>query len=128
MPLSAAASCRTPPAAHRRGAPPSLVAAARIAFAAILDSDFVGLDRTGAWQRFFWEKAERLGRRPNCGCSCAVLMRSAFCLMRYRVGIVPATTALRLSRTMAIRRVELADAWAARKLKICLGRAAEMPI
>ena len=44
------------------------------------------------------------------------------------VGIVPATTALRLSRTMAIRHVELADAWAVRELKICLRSAAELPI
>jgi hypothetical protein len=107
MPLPAAASCRTPPAAHRRGAPPSLAAAASIAFAEILDSDFVGVDRTSAWQDFFGEKAERLGLLPNCGCSRAVLMRSAFGLMRCRVGIVPATTALRLSRIMTIRRVEL---------------------
>jgi DNA-binding transcriptional LysR family regulator len=106
-----------------------LAAAGSIAFAEMLDCDFVGLDRTSALQRFLSEKAERLGRRLKL----RVQLRSFDAVCRFvecdvGVGIVPATTALRLSRTMAIRRVELADAWAVRELKICLRRAAELPI
>jgi DNA-binding transcriptional LysR family regulator len=106
-----------------------LAAAARVAFAEMLDCDFVGLDRTSALQRFLSEKAERLGRRLKL----RVQLRSFDAVCRLvecdvGVGIVPATTALRLSRTMAIRRVELADAWAVRELKICLRRTAELPI
>jgi DNA-binding transcriptional LysR family regulator len=106
-----------------------LAAAASVAFAEMLDCDFVGLDRTSALQRFLSEKAERLGRRLKL----RVQLRSFDAVCRFvecdvGVGIVPATTALRLSRTMAIRRVELADAWAVRELKICLRRAADLPI
>jgi DNA-binding transcriptional LysR family regulator len=80
-------------------------------------------------QRFLSEKAERLGRRLKL----RVQLRSFDAICRFvecnvGVGIVPATSALRLSRTMAIRRVELIDAWAVRELKICLRRAAELPL
>jgi DNA-binding transcriptional LysR family regulator len=44
------------------------------------------------------------------------------------VGVVPATTAERQARTMAIRRIELADDWAIRKLVICVRRAADLPL
>jgi len=55
-------------------------------------------------------------------------VRSRFVECDVGVGIVPAITALHRSRTMAIRRVELADAWAVRKLRICPRRTAELPI
>jgi DNA-binding transcriptional LysR family regulator len=104
-------------------------AAERIAFAEMLDCDFVGLDRTSALQRFLSEKAERLGRHLKL----RVQLPSFDTVCRFvecdvGVGIVPATTARRLSRTMAIHRVELADAWAVRELKICLRRATELPL
>jgi DNA-binding transcriptional LysR family regulator len=106
-----------------------LAAAVSIAFAETLDCDFVGLDRTSALQRFLSEKAERLGRRLKL----RVRLRSFDAVCRFvecdvGVGIVPASTALRLSRTMAIHRVELIDAWAVRELNICLRRAAELPV
>jgi DNA-binding transcriptional LysR family regulator len=106
-----------------------LAATTSIAFAELLDCDFIGLDRTSALQRFLSEKAERLGRRLKL----RVKLRSFDAVCRFvecdvGVGIVPAITARRLSRTMAIRRVELADAWAVRELRICLRRAADLPI
>src|SRR6202000_788610 len=81
-----------------------------IAFADLLDLDFVGLDRASALQRFLSEKADRIGRRLKL----RVQLRSfdAVCrLVECGVGIriVPATTAERHARTMAIRRIELAD-------------------
>ena len=48
-----------------------------IAFAEVLDHDFVGLDRASALQRFLADKASRIGARSACGCSCAASMRSA---------------------------------------------------
>jgi DNA-binding transcriptional LysR family regulator len=41
----------------------ALAAVEHIAFAEVLDFDFVGLDRASALQRFLAEKAERIGRR-----------------------------------------------------------------
>jgi DNA-binding transcriptional LysR family regulator len=106
-----------------------LAEAGQIAFAEVLDCDFVGLDRSSALQRFLSEKAERIGRRLKL----RVQLRSFDAVCRFvecdvGIGIVPATTALRLSRTMAIRRVELADDWAVRKLMICRRRAADLPL
>jgi DNA-binding transcriptional LysR family regulator len=44
------------------------------------------------------------------------------------IGVVPATTAERHSRTMSIRRIELTDEWAVRKLTICVRRQADLPL
>ncbi|HEX3410150.1 MAG TPA: LysR substrate-binding domain-containing protein, partial [Stellaceae bacterium] len=44
------------------------------------------------------------------------------------IGIVPATTAERHAKTMAIHRIELPDDWALRNLTICVRREADLPI
>ncbi len=103
-----------------------LSALRRIAFAEALDCDFVGLDRTSAFQRFLSEKAQRSGRRLRL----RVQLRSfeAVCRLvecNVGIGVVPATTAER--RTMAIHRIELTDDWALRELKICVRRQADLP-
>lgn len=105
-----------------------LASRTQTAFAQTLDFDFVGLDRASALQRFLAEKAERTGRRLKL----RVQLRSfdAVCRLvecNVGIGIVPATTAERQARTMAIRRVELADDWAVRKLMICVRREADLP-
>ncbi len=101
----------------------------RIAFAEVLDFDFVGLDRASALQRFLAEKAERSGRRLKL----RVQLRSfdAVCRLvecNVGIGVVPATTAERHARTMSIHRIELADEWALRNLTICIRREADLPI
>jgi DNA-binding transcriptional LysR family regulator len=101
----------------------------RIAFADALDYDFVGLDRASALQRFLSEKAERIGRRLRL----RVQLRSfdAVCRLvecNVGIGVVPATTAERHAKTMAIHRIELIDEWAVRKLTICVRRRADLPI
>jgi DNA-binding transcriptional LysR family regulator len=106
-----------------------LSATERIAFADTLDFDFVGLDRTSALQRFLSEKAERIGRRLRL----RVQLRSfdAVCRLvecNVAIGVVPATTAERHSRTMSIHRIELTDEWAVRKLTICVRRQADLPL
>jgi len=100
----------------------------RIPFAELLDLDFVGLDRGSALQRFLAEKAERIGRRLKL----RVQLRSfdAICrLVEYDVGVgvVPASSAERSARSMAIRSVELDDDWALRRLTICLRRFDDLP-
>jgi DNA-binding transcriptional LysR family regulator len=101
----------------------------RIAFAEALDFDFVGLDRASALQRFLSEKAERNGRRLKL----RVQLRSfdAVCRLvacNVGIGVVPATTAERQSKTMSIHLIELADEWALRELTICIRRKADLPV
>jgi DNA-binding transcriptional LysR family regulator len=106
-----------------------LAAARRLSFAELLDHDFVGLDRASALQRFLAEKAEKLGRRLKL----RVQLRSFDAICRLvecavGVGIVPATTAERHRRTLALDIIELADDWALRRLTICMRREADLPI
>ena len=105
-----------------------LSAVEQIAFAKVLDFDFVGLDRASALQRFLSEKAERIGRRLRL----RVQLRGfdAVCRLvecNVGIGVVPATTAERHAKTMSIHRIELIDEWAVRKLTICVRRQADLP-
>lgn len=100
-----------------------------IPFAEVLDFDFVGLDRASALQRFLLEKADRAGRRLKL----RVQLRSfdAICRLvecNVGIGVVPATTAERNARGMALHRIELTDDWALRELTICVRRQADLPI
>ena len=106
----------------------ALAAAAEIAFADVLDHDFVGLDRASALQRFLADKAARIGRPLRL----RVQLRSfdAVCRMveaGVGLGIVPETTARRTARTTAIAIVALADSWALRELTICIRDLAALP-
>ena len=93
----------------------------RIAFAEVLEYDFVGLDRASALQRFLADKASRIGRPLKL----RVQLRSfdAVCRLVERnagIGIVPETTVRWAERSMAIKAVELTDTWALRDLTICV--------
>lgn len=99
-----------------------------LAFAEVLEHDFVGLDRASALQRFLADKAGRIGRPLRL----RVQLRSfdAVCRMveaGVGLGIVPETTARRVARTMAIAIVDLKDAWALRELTICIRDLADLP-
>ncbi|MBX3551908.1 MAG: LysR family transcriptional regulator [Pseudolabrys sp.] len=92
-----------------------------VSFEEILEHDFVGLERQSAAQRFFADKAAKLGRTLRL----RVQLRSFETVCRVvefnvGVGIVPRSTALRAVKTMAIRVVDIADAWAVRDLTICV--------
>jgi molybdate transport repressor ModE-like protein len=94
---------------------------AKIAFAEVLDHDFIGLDRASALQRFLADKAGKI-RRPL---RLRVQLRSFDAVARLvesnvGVGIVPETTARWAAKTMAIKAVELTDPWAERDLTICV--------
>jgi molybdate transport repressor ModE-like protein len=93
----------------------------KVGFAEVLDFDFVGLDRASALQRFLADKASRIGRPLKL----RVQLRSfdAVCRLVERnagIGIVPETTMRWAARSMAIKSVELTDAWALRDLTICV--------
>jgi|SRR5579883_2453720 DNA-binding transcriptional LysR family regulator len=94
---------------------------ARVAFEDVLDQDFVGLDRASALQRFLAGKAVRIGRPQRL----RVQLRSFDAVCRLvecgvGIGVVPETTARRVTRTAAIAVVPLSDSWAVRELTICI--------
>jgi DNA-binding transcriptional LysR family regulator len=100
----------------------------KVGFEEVLDHDFVGLDRASALQRFLASKAVRIGRPLRL----RVQLRSfdAVCRMvecKVGIGIVPETTARRVSKTMAIAAVNLSDAWAVRDLTICVRNRDDLP-
>ena len=100
----------------------------KLAFAQVLDYDFVGLDRASALQRFLADKAARIGQPLRL----RVQLRSfdAVCRLvecNVGIGIVPETTARRVSRTMAIVPLALTDSWAVRELRICIRNLEELP-
>ena len=94
---------------------------AKIGFAEVLEHDFIGLDRASALQRFLASKASNIGRPLRL----RVQLRSfdAVCRLvecNVGVGVVPATTAQRAAKSMAVKAVDLADPWALRDLTICV--------
>jgi DNA-binding transcriptional LysR family regulator len=106
----------------------TLAAAGELAFAQVLDHDFVGLDRASALQRFLADKASRIGRPLRL----RVQLRSFDAVCRLveagvGLGIVPETTARRAAKTMAIAPVALKDPWALRDLTICIRDLAGLP-
>jgi len=106
----------------------SLAKRGEIAFADVLDQNFVGLDRASAIQRFLADKAARAGKPLRL----RIQLRSfdAVCRMvesNVGVGIVPETTARRAARTMAIASVALKDTWALRELTICVRDLTDLP-
>lgn len=93
----------------------------QVGFAEVLDYDFVGLDRASALQRFLASKASLTGRPLKL----RVQLRSFDGVCRLvecnvGIGVVPATTAQRAVRSMAVKSVDLTDPWALRDLAICV--------
>jgi DNA-binding transcriptional LysR family regulator len=106
-----------------------LAAVREIAFADVLDFDFVGLDRASSLQRFLSDKADRVGHRLKL----RVQLRSfdAVCRLvecNVGIGIVPETTAVRNAKTMSLHRIQFTDEWALRNLTICVRKIEDLPI
>ena len=104
-----------------------LADAGPVAFADVLDQDFVGLDRASALQRFLSARATRAGGRIRL----RVQLRSfdAVCRMveaGVGVGVVPETTAHRAALNTALALIPLTDDWAQRDLRIVLRSHAEL--
>lgn len=98
-----------------------------VAFAEVLDYDFVGLERSSSLQRFLTAKAAREGRPLKA----RIQLRSfdAVCRMvesGVGVGVVPQTTAARAARTMSLAAIDLTDDWALRELTIVVRAADEL--
>jgi DNA-binding transcriptional LysR family regulator len=99
-----------------------------IDFDEVLDHDFIGLERQSAAQRFFADKASRIGRPLRL----RVQLRSFETVCRVvefgvGVGIVPRSTALRAVKTMAICMLDINDEWAVRDLTICVRDLSALP-
>jgi DNA-binding transcriptional LysR family regulator len=98
-----------------------------VSFAEVLDYDLVGLERSSSLQRFLASKAAREGRPLRL----RVQLRSFDAVCRLvecgvGVGVVPATTAARAARTMALAIADLTDDWAIRELTIVVRAAGEL--
>jgi len=106
-----------------------LAGARKAAFAEVLSEDFVGLARGSALAEHLAWQAARLGRRlaPR------IRLRGfdAICRMVEKgvgLAVVPQTAARRARRVMDIRLVRLTDAWALRRLVICVRRLDALPL
>ena len=100
-----------------------------LAFVETLQEDFVGLTGDNALQAYLAGHAARAGHRLKY----RVRLRSfdAVCRMVERnvgVGVIPEHAAIRLERSMGIRRVRLTDAWATRLLRICVRHFDDLPV
>lgn len=106
------------PLAHRR----------RIAFADTLPYDFVGLPAGAALQDHIDGHAARAGRQlrlrvrlPGFDAICRLVEGGI------GLAIVPKAAADRCRRTMPIRIIPLTDAWAMRRLRLCVKEARALP-
>jgi DNA-binding transcriptional LysR family regulator len=98
-----------------------------VSFAEVLDYDQVGLERSSSLQRFLAGKAAREGKPLRL----RVQLRSFDAVCRLvecgvGVGVVPATTAARAVKTMALAVTDLADDWAIRELTIVVRAVGEL--
>ncbi|HEY4081209.1 MAG TPA: LysR substrate-binding domain-containing protein [Burkholderiaceae bacterium] len=98
-----------------------LAAFTAIGLADVLDQPFVGLVKGSALQDLLAQQARRLGRHLHY----RIRLRSfeAVCRMVGQgvgAGIVPQTVALRHGRSAGIQRIRLTDAWALRRLVLCV--------
>ena len=99
-----------------------------IAFAEILEHDFIGLAGDSALQQHLGGHAAKLGHRL----SYRLRLRSfdAICRMVESgagIAVIPATAAARYKKTMALRQLRLTDAWAMRHLLICVRHYDDLP-
>lgn len=106
----------------------SLAARERVAFAELVDADFIGMTDGSALPVHLADQAKALGKRIDY----RVQLKSfdAICRLIERgvgIGIVSRHAALRAQQTMQIRLIELTDPWAHRRLTICARSFDELP-
>ncbi|MDB5990748.1 MAG: cysB1 [Herbaspirillum sp.] len=111
-----------------KNAESAVKARSKIDFAQALDYDFVGLAGDSALQQYLSTQAARAGKPFRY----RVRLRSfeAICRMvetGVGIAIVPETAAKRCQRSMRIQRLRLSDAWAMRRLNICVRRLDQLP-
>lgn len=99
-----------------------------IAFAETVGHDFVGLGTGSALQAHLGEHALRAGRALRF--RVRVSGFEAVCRMVEQgvgLGVVPETAARRCRQSMAVEAIPLSDAWALRRLTICVRRLDALP-
>ncbi len=101
----------------------------RLAFTEALDYDFVGLPEASAIHTFLKRAAADLQRTlrwriqvSNFETACRMIEANV------GIGVLPEGTARRHARGMALRIVALDDAWAERKLQICVAQRDALPL
>jgi len=97
-------------------------------FADIMDQQFIGMSDGSALQEHLAGHAARAAKRLHY----RVRLRSfdGICRMiesKVGIGIIPATAALRYQKTMEIKCIPLADAWATRQLLLCVRQLEDLP-
>jgi DNA-binding transcriptional LysR family regulator len=107
----------------------ALAQRSEIRLAEIADCAFVGLVEGSALQEHVAHHARRLGKRLNY----RVKLRSFESVCRMvglgiGVGIVPQAVAARCARSAGIKRLALTDAWAMRKLVLCVRQLDRLPV
>jgi DNA-binding transcriptional LysR family regulator len=97
-------------------------------FARTLDDNYVSLPASSAIHMFVDNAAQALGRRiklriqvNNFEAACRMIEAGV------GIGMVPSSVARRHAKSMSIAIVPLNDAWAERKLKICVRALADLP-
>ncbi|SFT91772.1 LysR family transcriptional regulator [Mesorhizobium sp. YR577] len=98
----------------------SLATARKIAFADILQHEFIGLAEGSALQDYIEAQAARTGTKLKF--RMRVRTFEGICRLAAHgagLGIVPETTARRCQRPMSLASLRLTEAWATRRLKIC---------
>ncbi|WDD92015.1 LysR family transcriptional regulator [Burkholderia sp. FERM BP-3421] len=101
----------------------------QIAFADLIDTDFIGMTDGSALQVHLAEQAKALGKRIHY----RVQLKSFDAICRLvasgvGIGVVSRHAALRARATMdELRLVELTDSWAHRKLTLCARRFEDLP-
>ncbi|MFZ6647879.1 LysR substrate-binding domain-containing protein [Undibacterium sp. TJN25] len=100
----------------------------RLAFADLLQYDFIGLAGDSALQQHIAAHALKLGQRLRY----RLRLRSfdAICRMVESgagIAVIPEAAALRYKKTMAIRHFRLTDAWTQRHLLVCMRRYEDLP-
>ena len=99
----------------------ALASRAAVGLADVLEQPFVGLVKASALHEHLAQQARRLGRRLDY----RIRLRSfdGVCRMVGQgvgIGIVPKTVAARHGRSAGIKAITLTDAWAARRLVLCV--------
>lgn len=105
-----------------------LTARAEHSFESTLDYDFIGLAEASAIHSFLLKAAEASGRTlqvrvevSNFETSCRLVAA------RVGISIVPESAARRYAESLPLRVMRLTDAWALRKLHICVQAGAKLP-
>ena len=98
----------------------------RLAFRDVLDHEFIGLKNSNPLQLYIGQHAARAGRSLKLRVRLSSI--DTVCRMverRVGIAIIP-ETALHHQKPLAIRAIQLTDAWALRKLVICARRFKEL--